>query len=381
MRLSRGRVQRVGGPRGLAMVAGVVLTIGPRRDGERRGARPGRRGVPSGAAPGRRGDRGPPHMGARRRPDDHGVCPTRRRRHTAARPRTARRARRFVLARWRARVLERTARARARRRQWRSTASTHPVPETGTRCGGANRSACSVRPSTRGAMTPLCISWTRRPRRPSSTPPAATRASCGSLCRRPSAPTHTRSPSAARVRLVPPETVAPNGPAQVAPFARPTPTQTRLRRRSRRRGRDRARARAGVSMTPSSPLHACTTATRAQLPAARVLCDSLRRHHPDAEITLLVVDDVDGAEREPPGVRLVITGSDRRAGRCPLPPRDRVHCDRARRRARASPRAGADRGRCPRGGGVRSRHRGLRPTARPRRPRRRTRDRPGLPAR
>ncbi len=32
--------------------------------------------------------------------------------------------------------------------------------------------------------------------------------------------------SAARARLVPPDTVAPNGPAQVAPFARPTPTRT-----------------------------------------------------------------------------------------------------------------------------------------------------------
>jgi hypothetical protein len=31
--------------------------------------------------------------------------------------------------------------------------------------------------------------------------------------------------SAARARLVPPDTVAPNGPAQVAPFARPTPTR------------------------------------------------------------------------------------------------------------------------------------------------------------
>jgi glycosyltransferase involved in cell wall biosynthesis len=62
-------------------------------------------------------------------------------------------------------------------------------------------------------------------------------------------------------------------------------------------------------MTSSLVLHACTTATRAQLPAARVLCDSLRRHHPDAEITLLLVDDVDGAERDPPGVRLVSPAS------------------------------------------------------------------------
>jgi glycosyltransferase involved in cell wall biosynthesis len=58
-------------------------------------------------------------------------------------------------------------------------------------------------------------------------------------------------------------------------------------------------------MTPNRVLHACTTATRAQLPAARVLCESLRRHHPDAEITLLVVDDVEEAERVPSGVRVV----------------------------------------------------------------------------
>jgi hypothetical protein len=36
---------------------------------------------------------------------------------------------------------------------------------------------------------------------------------------------------------------------------------------------------------------ACTTATRAQLPSARVLCASIRRHHPDADITVLVVDE------------------------------------------------------------------------------------------
>ena len=43
-------------------------------------------------------------------------------------------------------------------------------------------------------------------------------------------------------------------------------------------------------MSTSPSLHACTTATRAQLPSARVLCESLRRHHPDAEITVLVLD-------------------------------------------------------------------------------------------
>src|SRR2546423_50387 len=58
-------------------------------------------------------------------------------------------------------------------------------------------------------------------------------------------------------------------------------------------------------MSSSVVLHACTTTTRSQLPAARVLCDSLRRHHQDAEITVLVVDGVDGAEGMPSGVRLV----------------------------------------------------------------------------
>src|SRR2546421_7080349 len=40
-------------------------------------------------------------------------------------------------------------------------------------------------------------------------------------------------------------------------------------------------------MTMSPSLYACTTATRAQLPSARVLCESLRRHHPDAEVVEL----------------------------------------------------------------------------------------------
>jgi glycosyltransferase involved in cell wall biosynthesis len=58
-------------------------------------------------------------------------------------------------------------------------------------------------------------------------------------------------------------------------------------------------------MSSNLVLHACMTSTRSQLPAARVLCDSLRRHHPDAEITVLVVDGVDGSELVPSGVRLV----------------------------------------------------------------------------
>ena len=57
-------------------------------------------------------------------------------------------------------------------------------------------------------------------------------------------------------------------------------------------------------MSSSVVLHACTTTTRVQLPAVRILCDSLRRHHPEAEITVLVVDG-DAAEGVPSGVRLV----------------------------------------------------------------------------
>ena len=44
--------------------------------------------------------------------------------------------------------------------------------------------------------------------------------------------------------------------------------------------------------------HACSVATRAQLPSARVLCESLRRHHPDAGVTVLVIDDGEGDEVE-----------------------------------------------------------------------------------
>ena len=58
-------------------------------------------------------------------------------------------------------------------------------------------------------------------------------------------------------------------------------------------------------MSTSPSLHACTVATRAQLPSVRVLCDSLRAHHPDAEITVLVLDDVDGTDRLPGGGRCV----------------------------------------------------------------------------
>jgi glycosyltransferase involved in cell wall biosynthesis len=58
-------------------------------------------------------------------------------------------------------------------------------------------------------------------------------------------------------------------------------------------------------MTSGPLLRACTTATRAQFPAARVLYDSLRHHHPDAELTVLLLDTGDALERDPSGFRLV----------------------------------------------------------------------------
>ncbi|HKA94144.1 MAG TPA: glycosyltransferase [Acidimicrobiia bacterium] len=54
-----------------------------------------------------------------------------------------------------------------------------------------------------------------------------------------------------------------------------------------------------------STFHACTVVTRAELPAARVLCESLRRHHPDEGVTVLVVDDGGGRERNPSGAQVV----------------------------------------------------------------------------
>jgi len=50
-------------------------------------------------------------------------------------------------------------------------------------------------------------------------------------------------------------------------------------------------------LTAVRTFHACTVATRAQLPSARVLCDSLRRQHPGAGVTVLVTDG-DGTERD-----------------------------------------------------------------------------------
>ncbi len=308
-------------------------------------------------------------------------APTRRRRHTAARPQTARRARRFVLARRRARA------------SWSARLVHMLGKEVEVDCfdaSGAGNGDEVRRRQPIGVLGETVDPWSYDAfvyLVDEATPPAVLDAArrypgvVWFLVPPAECPDAHALASAARVRLVPPETVAPNGPAQVAPFARPTPTQTASADDLEGAAATGARARASVAMTPSAPLHACTTATRAQLPAARVLCESLRRHHPDAEITLLVVDDVERGRARAAGRPARITLGDRRAGRRPLPACDRVHRDRARRRARASPRAGADRGRCPRRGGVRSRHRGLRPTARPRRPRRRTRDRPDLPAR
>src|SRR5262249_12860505 len=56
-------------------------------------------------------------------------------------------------------------------------------------------------------------------------------------------------------------------------------------------------------MSTRISFHACTVATRAQLPSARVLAESLRRHHQDVDVTVLVVDDREG------------DGSERAAGR------------------------------------------------------------------
>jgi glycosyltransferase involved in cell wall biosynthesis len=58
-------------------------------------------------------------------------------------------------------------------------------------------------------------------------------------------------------------------------------------------------------MSEHASFQVCTTVTRAQLPGARVLCDSVRRHHPEVGITVLVVDDVDGSAQGPSGARVV----------------------------------------------------------------------------
>jgi glycosyltransferase involved in cell wall biosynthesis len=49
-------------------------------------------------------------------------------------------------------------------------------------------------------------------------------------------------------------------------------------------------------MSGGATLHACTTTTRAQLPSVRVLFESLRSQHPDAELTVLLLDGSYGAE-------------------------------------------------------------------------------------
>lgn len=60
-------------------------------------------------------------------------------------------------------------------------------------------------------------------------------------------------------------------------------------------------------MTTNGGFSVCTTATRAQLPSARVLCASIRRHHQDADITVLVVDEThgDASERDSSDARFV----------------------------------------------------------------------------
>jgi len=58
-------------------------------------------------------------------------------------------------------------------------------------------------------------------------------------------------------------------------------------------------------MSTSPSLHACTVATPAQLPAVQVLCESLRSHHRDAEITVLVLDDGDRVQQPSARVRYV----------------------------------------------------------------------------
>ena len=57
-------------------------------------------------------------------------------------------------------------------------------------------------------------------------------------------------------------------------------------------------------MSKNAPFHACTTATRAQLPPVRVLCASVLAEHPDAEITVLLVDG-DEASADAPEFRLI----------------------------------------------------------------------------
>jgi glycosyltransferase involved in cell wall biosynthesis len=54
----------------------------------------------------------------------------------------------------------------------------------------------------------------------------------------------------------------------------------------------------------TNSVQVCTVATLAQLPSARVLDASLRTHHPDAELTVLVLDG-EAREHDPSGPRLV----------------------------------------------------------------------------
>ena len=58
-------------------------------------------------------------------------------------------------------------------------------------------------------------------------------------------------------------------------------------------------------MNTSPTLRVCTAATRAQLPSVRVLWSSLRAQHPDAEVTVLLLDGLDDAKRDAEDFKVV----------------------------------------------------------------------------
>lgn len=58
-------------------------------------------------------------------------------------------------------------------------------------------------------------------------------------------------------------------------------------------------------MRPLRSLHMCTVATVAELPSVRVLCASLRRHHAEADITVLLLDASAAPQFEAEEVRVV----------------------------------------------------------------------------
>src|SRR2546421_1359230 len=75
-------------------------------------------------------------------------------------------------------------------------------------------------------------------------------------------------------------------PAMCARFGRPS---TRIRRGGAHPGLATAAPRAPAS---SCCMNACTIIARNYLPLARVWSGSLRRHHPDAHLSVLIIDDV-----------------------------------------------------------------------------------------